>query len=482
MSRATHTGRPAPLATVAAWIVATAAALPGRADDPAAIPWSPVAPQRLTAEYWIARAPGCERVLLDAEAVAAQNARVVAAGPGLHDLARLPRTLPAATVAAWVEALAAGTSARPVVPDGAASVPEPRAWLALDRLPAEVTPRFALCVRRTDLRSYPTDLPGRTKPTDTDIDRYQESALFPGTPVAVVHTSGDGRWAFVIAPHYAAWVAIDAIAEGDRDAVLGFAATATRVVTGATVRTVATAIAPDLSELSLDMGVALPEVVDWPFAEPVNGQGTLGALVVRFPTRAADGRLAIRPALLSRSADTHHGPLAASRANLIRQAFKFLGERYCWGHRGGGRDCSGFVGECYRSLGLILPRNSKDQAVCNASFQRTALSAGSDRAARMAALATLEPGDLVHVPGHVMMAIGADERGPWIIHDSHAATVRGPDGRPMRIPTNSVVVCPLEPLLRDDGTSLVDAIIALQRYLPPATASAVAPDTPASGR
>lgn len=482
MSRVTHTGRPARMGAVASWIVATAAALSARAADPVATPWSPVAPERLTAEYWIARAPGCERVLLDAKAVAAQNARVVAAGPGLHDLARLPRTLPGTAVAALVETLAAGTSARPAVPEAAASVPDPRTWLALDRLPAEVMPRFALCVRRTDLRSYPTDLPGRTQPTDTDIDRYQESALFPGTPVAVVHASGDGRWAFVIAPHYAAWVASDAIAEGDRDAVLGFAAAATRVVTGATVRTVATAIAPDLSELPLDMGVALPEMVDWPLTESVNGQGTLGALVVRLPARAADGRLVMRPALLPRSADTHHGPLAASRANLLRQAFKFLGERYCWGHRGGGRDCSGFVGECYRSLGLILPRNSKDQAVCSASFRRTVLAAGSDRAARMAALATLEPGDLVHVPGHVMMVIGADERGPWIIHDSHTATVRGPDGRPMRVPTNSVVVCPLEALLRDDGTSLVDAIIALQRYLPPATASAAEPDAPASGR
>ncbi len=65
-----------------------------------------------------------------------------------------------------------------------------------------------------------------------------------------------------------------------------------------------------------------------------------------------------------------------------------------------------------------------------------------------------------------MMVVGADELGPWIIHDSHAATVRGPDGKALRLPTNSVVVCPLEPLLRDDGASLIDSITVLQRYLP----------------
>jgi len=53
-------------------------------------------------------------------------------------------------------------------------------------------------------------------------------------------------------------------------------------------------------------------------------------------------------------------PLPFTRANLLRQAFRFLGERYGWGHDYQGRDCSGFVSEVYRSMGVQLPRNTSD--------------------------------------------------------------------------------------------------------------------------
>src|SRR3546814_16455484 len=65
-----------------------------------------------------------------------------------------------------------------------------------------------------------------------------------------------------------------------------------------------------------------------------------------------DGSLRIVPALLPRTADVSADYLPLTHANLIRQAFKFLGERYGWGHSYGTRDCSGFVSEVYRSFGL----------------------------------------------------------------------------------------------------------------------------------
>lgn len=452
-----------------AWIVSTLAAA---APPLAAAPFpDTIAAKRLTAAFWIERAAACDTVLLDAAAVSRQNAGVLAAGPGLHDLARLPERLSRAEVLALITDVAAGNKAHPVAADPTTAVPDLEALVARDAIPPDVAPRFALAVRRADLRTFPSDLPGRAKPTDTDIDRFQESALFPGTPVAILHTSADGRYAFVVAPHYAAWVAGAALAEGDRATVLGFAGSQPRrVVTGPTERVIVAPADGAAEEIVVDMGVSLPEVTDWPLGQPLAGQGTLAATVVRFPSRGADGRLVLAPALLPRGADSHPGPLPASRANLLRQAFKFLGERYCWGHRGGGRDCSGFVGECYRSLGLVIPRNSRDQAACTATFGRTPVAPDADRETRLALLGSLEPGDLVHVPGHVMMVIGHDERGPWIIHDSHAATVRGPDGHPLRLPTNSVVVSPLEPLLRDDGRSMVEAVTVVQRYLPPSIA------------
>ena len=107
---------------------------------------------------------------------------------------------------------------------------------------------------------------------DTDIDRFQESALFPGTPVAIVHESRDGAWAFVVSQRYRAWIERKHLAEGARDVVLDFAGKAPyRLVTGAKVRTVYTPDQPQASDVLLDMGTRLP-LADVPPNEVVNGQ------------------------------------------------------------------------------------------------------------------------------------------------------------------------------------------------------------------
>src|SRR5690606_7787422 len=218
--------------------------------------------------------------------------------------------------------------------------------------------------------------------------RFQESALFPGTPVAIVHASADGQWLFVVSPRYAAWIAADAVAEGDRDAVFAYADKAPyRVVTGSKVETVFTPEQPQLSERQLDMGVRVP-LASVAGDQPVNGQHPYSSWIAELPLRGDDGKLAFAPALLQKIADTRADYLPLTRANLITQAFKFLGERYGWGHSYNARDCSGFVSEIYRSMGVQLPRNTSAQSVSPA-FQRIHFEADDGRDKRMAAVAAL---------------------------------------------------------------------------------------------
>ena len=133
------------------------------------------------------------------------------------------------------------------------------------------------------------------------------------------------------------------------------------------------------------------------------------------------------PALLPRIADVSADYLPLTRANIIRQAFKFLGERYGWGHSYDARDCSGFVSEVYRSFGVQLPRNTRDQSVSPA-LNRLAFSAADGRDKRMAAVRELQVGDLVYIPGHVMMVIGHDDGMPYVIHDTNGGSWLGADG------------------------------------------------------
>ena len=152
-----------------------------------------------------------------------------------------------------------------------------------------VAPAFALVTQRADLRTFPTALRVFGTPGDTDIDRFQESALFPGTPVAVLHRSRDGAWSFVASPLYRAWIRSRLLAFGERAEVLGYAAREPYlVVTGATARTVFTREQPQVSELQLDMGVRVPLRADWPADVPVNGQHPLSSYVIELPIRAAE--------------------------------------------------------------------------------------------------------------------------------------------------------------------------------------------------
>lgn len=426
-----------------------------------------VTPERLTPGYWIARAQSPATLVLDETAIAAQNARLAAQDTTVLDLSTLPETLDGSDVRARITAISVPPQ-RELFDIHGASVPATRIdaladALALDAIAPKVPLRFGLVTRRADLRTFPTAQRVFSRPGDTDIDRFQESALFPGAPVAVLHESRDGAWWFVASRLYSAWIQAKHIALGTRSEVFDYATrTPHLIVTGAQARTVFTPEAPQLSDLVLDMGVRLPLIADWPASQPVNGQFAYASHIVAMPVRGGDGRLDVAPALVPRSADVRGDYLPLTRANLLTQAFKFLGERYGWGHSYGTRDCSGFVSEVYRSFGVELPRNSRDQGLTTA-FDRIAFTEADDHAARVAVLRTLDVGDLVYIPGHVMMVIGQEDDEVWLIHDTTGMRYRDADGTLVPVRLNQVAVTPLLALVTDSGTPYVDLIYSIQR-------------------
>jgi cell wall-associated NlpC family hydrolase len=424
----------------------------------------------LDPEFWIKRAPAAGKRVLDDAAVAAQNERLVRLDPSMRDIERLPATL----ADSQVSRLIANLSSRPrnVLYDSqgveisAAQLDALEANLSLAAIPHAQATRYGMVVQRADLRTFPTRLRVFSSPRNTNIDRFQESALFPGAPVAIVHTSADGEWWFVLSNSYAAWIERRHVAEGPAQSIFDYGRkTPYLVVTGATARTVFTPERPGVSELQLDMGVRVPLLDHWPADKPVNGQHPYAAHVIELPARAADGSLQFTPALLPRTADVSSDYLPLSRANLLRQSFKFLGERYGWGHSYNARDCSGFVSEVYRGFGVQLPRNTGDQARSPA-LNRIALTADDDHATRLAVLGTLQVGDLIYIPGHVMMVIGRDRGMPYVIHDTTGVTYRDAAGELTRVDLNGVSVTPLAPLLLGESQLLIDGIHSILRIRP----------------
>ena len=423
----------------------------------------------LSPDFWIKRLAHADRVVLDTTAITAQNDKLMRLDDSMHDLRALPATLGREQVGGWVNDL----SRRPDEPlydvDGnqvpPATLDAIAANLALDAIPEQQPTRYGLVVRRAALRTFPTALRVFSEQGDTDIDRFQESALFPGTPVVVAHQSRDGDWLFVVSPRYAAWIEKRFVAEGAKDAVLGYVMKAPyRIVTGAKVNTVFTREQPQVSELQLDMGTRAP-LATVPANAPVNGQNPYTSHVLELPIRDSDGRLRFAPALLQKSTDTAGDYLPLTQANIIRQAFKFLGERYGWGHDDNGRDCSGFVSDVYRSMGVLMPRNTGDQGASPA-FNRTRFDPDDGRDKRMAAVAALQVGDLVYIPGHVMMMIGRVGDVPYMIHDTNGGSYLAADGQLRSMHLNAVSVTPLTPLQFNATQSYIDRITNIVRIRP----------------
>ncbi len=426
--------------------------------------------RHLQADDWVKRLSAPQRLLLDRDGVAAQNARMRESDGHVHVLQDLPAELTRAQVRGWLDPLSSPPT-RTLYDDQGREIAKAQlaamvANAAVDAVAATAPARYGLVVHRADLRTFPTRQRVFSSRGDTDIDRFQESALFPGTPVVIAHASADGGWYFVVSPLYAAWIEKRFVGEGSRDTVFGYGTgTAALVVTGATAHTVYNPEEPGLSSLQLDMGVRVPLLAGWPADKPVNGQHPYTSYVIQLPVRRADGALALLPALLPRTADVAPDYLPFTAANLVRQGFKFLGERYGWGHSYDSRDCSGFVSEVYRSMGIVLPRNTSAQAVSPA-LERIGFDPGDSHEKRLAVLRTLQAGDLVYIPGHVMMVIGHDDGTTYVIHDTTGITYRGADGQVVRTTLNSVAVTPLEPLLFNSEQSTVDRITAIQRIRP----------------
>ncbi|HVR82103.1 MAG TPA: SH3 domain-containing protein [Luteimonas sp.] len=420
----------------------------------------------LSPEFWVQRLDQPDRVVLDTAAIAAQNAKLMHIDDSMHDLRALPATLSREQVAGWIEDLSS-PPAKPLFDVDGAAVPAATLDSVVDNLnlaaiPEQQITRYGLVVQRAALRTFPTALRVFSSQGDTDIDRFQESALFPGTPVAIVHASHDGDWLFVVSPRYAAWVEKQSVAEGTKAQVLDYVDKAPyRIVTGNKVSTVFTREQPQASELQLDMGVRVP-LADWPPDQPVNGQHPYTSHIIKLPIRGDDGKLQFAPALLQKNTDTASDYLPLTQANVIRQAFKFLGERYGWGHSYNGRDCSGFVSEVYRSMGVQLPRNTSDQGVSPA-LNRIHFVDSDGRDQRMAAVDALQIGDLVYIPGHVMMLIGRIDGVPYMIHDTNGGSYLGADGQLHGMHLNAVSMTPLTPLQFNATQTYIDRITNIVR-------------------
>ncbi|MDD4238239.1 MAG: stalk domain-containing protein [Desulfotomaculaceae bacterium] len=409
-----------------------------------------VTTEMLSPDFWTSKLPDPDRLIMDTAEIEAFNRDILRAQPDVvYDLTNYPASLDGTQLTKLV-------TRRPF-PDedrysGGLKVDSSyyeslRSQMNLPGIMDKNEVFFALTVQRTSIRTFPTADESLSEPDDHDFDLFQETAVGPAEPVLLLHRSLDGEWYYVQTYNYNGWIpAGDVAVAGDRQTWLDFVQPVTfLVVTG--------------NRLKLDNGPDPGLVLTMGTKVPLENNGTVTgqAYTIELPARGAQGELEFKTALVPVSADVSVGYLPYTRANIIQQAFKILGERYGWGGLFKGRDCSAFVMDVYKSFGLMLPRNGDEQ---EQSAGQTVQFEGQDTNQRYALLDTLLPGASLHTPTHELLYLGQHEGRYYVIHDVTSVgdpTNPNADGLPGILTLNRVVVSDLT-LPRKNGQQFINAL------------------------
>jgi cell wall-associated NlpC family hydrolase len=375
----------------------------------------------LTVNYWIDRSGNPDEVLADPSRIAAFVNNAYAVDPHMVDLKSFPTTLTRGELSDKIRSISKPYETPLYYREGGkveqSDYDRYTERLALESIADTVEVRYGIVLKRANMRAWPTVDAVFKSPETIDLDRFQENGLFPADVVAVLHESLDGEWYFVQSYNYAAWVRQQSIVIGDRDTILDYvSAEPFLVIAGNRARTNFNPHTAEISELQLDMGVRLPMVSADAAEQSIDGQNTQASYVVSLPIRNGDGDLEFRSVLIARSQDVHVGYMPYTRRNVLHQAFKFLGERYGWGHSYNARDCTGLVLEVFKTFGYLLPRNSSQQAQSEVG-ENIRFAADLPAEEKLSKLSEAEVGDLLYSPGHVMLYLGMVDGEPFVIHD-----------------------------------------------------------------
>jgi hypothetical protein len=314
--------------------------------------------------------------------------------------------------------------------------------------------RHGLTRRRTDVRYYPTDQVINGQRWESEFDILQVSAIQAFQPLAILHTSLDGEWVFVVTAYCRGWVKRRDVVEGCApEALAAFGQPKQFVVV--TDHAVDAVAAPGNTQVAerFYLGTVCPLL-----------EKTETQYVLAVPGAVVNGRPEVARVYLPRSADVSEGFLPCTPRTLWQISFKLLHQPYSWGGRGEDRDCSQFLLDVFATMGLKLPRNSSAQAMVGTQRVNLALKTPADE--RRSQLDRLNQPALLQFPGHIMLYLGRDSGRHYVIHDIWSFRRGRPSGEDRKVVIGQVVVSDLS--LGEDSSkkSLLERVTVINLLQP----------------
>lgn len=285
---------------------------------------------------------------------------------------------------------------------------------------------YGICTERADLYGCPETDIVTDDPKDPEYNEFQVSIIRVNQPVLINGETADGRFYHVVAYDCEGWVQKEKIARctGREEWITASETKGEKlIVTGGRIRLNASMAQPELSEKILTMGTALTLVPEEDAPDMVGNRSVWGNYVVKMPARDKDGNYEQEYALIPVTEDVSIGYLDMTKANIIRQAMKQLGNRYGWGGMLNAVDCSAYIQEVYACFGLNLPRNSSWQAAIPA--QKITFTEEMTKKEREEVLDSIPTGAILQWSGHVMLNLGKVDGRYYVI--SAAGSMMNPE-------------------------------------------------------
>ena len=170
-----------------------------------------------TPGFWIGMHPFPDKVVLNGDGIREFNEAIRNDLKITHDLASYPSTAAGKDLQAALLRDLTSLSGRKLYLSGGKPVNHAvlkpiEQNMGLTGIPREIKVRYGFVVKSAEQRRLPTAERFYPGMIGREFDMLQELVLDIGVPLAILHTSGDGKWHYVVAPHCEGWIADDHLA------------------------------------------------------------------------------------------------------------------------------------------------------------------------------------------------------------------------------------------------------------------------------
>ena len=423
-----------------------------------------VSEEMLDHEYWTKDVKDADKVLADADTVKRLNASYLAdPNCNMNDLENEKEVFDgeAANLARWKSAMSnlsvyldgkhydrdGNVLSGKVVMGILENIDDPNA----DK---EQSLRYGICVHRTDVRVYPTDVIIADDPGDNDFDNVQSAGIRVGEPVTIYAESENGGYYYVHTSCASGWACSEDIAvckdKEEWKKAWDIPDNEVMVVTSSKMTLEESNTSPELSGLMLTMGTVLEKVQPYEYGSMITNRSTYYNYAVWIPTRNSEGMYERKRALISAHHDLSEGYRPITSANIVAQAYEMLGDTYGWGAMLSSADCSSYVRDVYKCFGLELPRNTTWQAAMPVLKYDISVADDDDKKELFDSLA---PGAILFFKGHEMLYLGHEDDKYYVI--SSTSSMVNPDAED-KIRVRSVIINCLDAKRANGKTWLAD--------------------------